>query len=51
MPRGKELQQLPMANTLPGMGDDNSKYSRESLGGITGKDRPKPAEARSGKKQ
>ncbi|WP_176167360.1 hypothetical protein [Mesobacillus jeotgali] len=35
MPRGKELEQLPMANTLPGMGEDRSKYNREILTGIT----------------
>ncbi|MBT2757328.1 hypothetical protein J7E71_15470 [Mesobacillus foraminis] len=42
MPRGKELEQLPMANTLPGMGEDRSKYNREILGGITTGERPQP---------
>lgn len=43
MPRGKELEQLPMANTLPGMGEDSSEFKREILTGITGDERPIPA--------
>ncbi|MGV2938912.1 hypothetical protein AB5I83_04925 [Mesobacillus sp. LC4] len=43
MPRGKELEQLPMANTLPGMGEDPSKFDREILTGITNDVRPMPA--------
>ncbi len=43
MPRGKELEQLPMANTLPGMGEDQSKYNREILNSITSDVRPHPA--------
>lgn len=45
MPRGKELEQLPMSNTGPGMGDDDSEFSRESLNGITDVTSPKPSEA------
>ncbi|WP_200792867.1 hypothetical protein [Bacillus massilinigeriensis] len=44
MPEGKELEQLPMANTLPGMGDDESKFSREKLVSLPSKDIPRPAE-------
>ncbi|SEN95645.1 hypothetical protein SAMN05192533_1316 [Mesobacillus persicus] len=43
MPRGKELEQLPMANTLPGMGEDRSKYNREVLGTIVTEEQPQPA--------
>jgi hypothetical protein len=43
LPRGKELEQLPMANTLPGMGEDKTKFNREILSGVTGADRPHPA--------
>ncbi|WP_186326868.1 hypothetical protein [Cytobacillus oceanisediminis] len=44
MPRGKELEQLPMANSLPGMGEDRSKYNREILTGITENAGTRPAE-------
>jgi hypothetical protein len=40
MPRGKELEQLPMANIAPSMGEDKSKYNRKSLNGMMGDDRP-----------
>ncbi|WP_042455750.1 hypothetical protein [Neobacillus dielmonensis] len=43
MPRGKELEQLPMANTLPGAGKDVSKYRREKVTGIVGNERPHPS--------
>jgi hypothetical protein len=42
MPRGKELEQLPMANTLPGAGEDMSEFNREILSGITTDVRPRP---------
>lgn len=48
MPRGKELEQLPMANTLPGMGEDQGRFNREILTGITGEERPKPAKGAAG---
>ncbi|MBT2683473.1 hypothetical protein [Bacillus sp. ISL-37] len=43
MPRGKELEQLPMANTMPGMGKDRSKFDRDVLTGITTDERPLPS--------
>ncbi|WP_226676354.1 hypothetical protein [Mesobacillus jeotgali] len=43
MPRGKELEQLPMANTMPGAGEDRSKFDRDVLTGITTDVRPMPA--------
>jgi hypothetical protein len=50
MPRGKDLEQLPMANTLPGMGQDRSKMDREVLGTITTSERPEPAKAGNSRK-
>jgi hypothetical protein len=44
LPRGKELEQLPMANTLPGAGKDTSKMNRTTLSGMTEGDIPKPAQ-------
>jgi hypothetical protein len=44
MPRGKELEQLPMANIAPGAGKDASEYDREVLGSIVSKERPQPSE-------
>ncbi|WP_170169168.1 hypothetical protein [Mesobacillus subterraneus] len=43
MPRGKELEQLPMANTLPGMGEDRSNFNRQVLTGMTTDERPMPS--------
>lgn len=43
LPRGKELEQLPMANTMPGAGEDRSKFDRDVLTGITTDVRPMPA--------
>ncbi len=40
MPRGKELEQLPMANIAPSMGEDKSRYNRKSLNGMVEGDRP-----------
>jgi hypothetical protein len=31
MPRGKELEQLPMSNIAPSIGDDQTKTNRVSL--------------------
>lgn len=43
MPRGKELEQLPMANNMaPGVGEDPSPMDREALTGILGGDYPHP---------
>jgi hypothetical protein len=44
MPRGKELEQLPMANTLPGAGKNATQYDREVLGSIVQKEQPRPSE-------
>ena len=49
MPRGKELEQLPMSNTLPGMGEDKSKYNREVLGTIVTGEQPQPAKVKKSK--
>jgi hypothetical protein len=43
MPRGKELEQLPMANIAPGAGEDPSPMDRESLTGYISGDRPHPS--------
>lgn len=51
MPRGKELEQLPMSNTLPGMGEDRSTYKREVLGTIVTGEQPQPAKGKNSKKQ
>lgn len=46
MPRGKELEQLPMANTsAPSIGDDKSKFNRTNLSGMTREERPSPSMA------
>ncbi|GHI00905.1 hypothetical protein [Neobacillus kokaensis] len=44
MPRGKELEQLPMSNTLPGAGKDAGKFNREILGSIVQNAEPQPNE-------
>lgn len=44
MPRGKELEQLPMANIAPGAGKDASRNNRDVLGGIVANDQPQPAD-------
>jgi hypothetical protein len=43
MPRGNELEQLPMANIAPGTGKDASKNNREVLGGIVRGEQPEPS--------
>lgn len=43
MPRGKELERLPMANALPGAGKDKSQYKRESLTSIVQNEQPQPS--------
>lgn len=45
MPRGKELEQLPMSNSAPSIGKDPSKFDREVLGSIVGKEQPMPSKA------
>jgi hypothetical protein len=46
MPRGKELEQLPMSHIAPGSpGEDSSRMNRESLRGITEEEPTAPAKA------
>lgn len=44
MPRGKELEQLPMSNIAPGAGKDATLNNREVLGGIVQGEQPEPSE-------
>jgi hypothetical protein len=44
MPRGKELEQLPMSNIAPGAGMDHEKFNRKSLNGTVKKVQPEPAD-------
>ncbi|MED4204006.1 hypothetical protein [Neobacillus mesonae] len=44
MPRGKELEQLPMSHTLPGAGQDTGKFNREVLGSSVQNVQPQPSE-------
>ncbi|WP_312472724.1 hypothetical protein [Neobacillus sp.] len=44
MPRGKELEQLPMANITPGTGKDATNNNREVLGSIISKEQPQPSD-------
>jgi len=43
MPRGKELEQLPMANTAPSIGRNPSKFDREVLASNVGGEQPMPS--------
>lgn len=51
MPRGKELEQLPMANIAPGAGDDSTGMDREMLQGIVEEERVTPAKVKNEKKR
>lgn len=44
MPRGKELEQLPMANIAPGAGKDASKLERQILSGNVPQTQPQPSD-------
>lgn len=44
MPRGKELEQLPMAKMAPGAGKDASRNNKEVLGGIVQGVQPEPSD-------
>jgi hypothetical protein len=44
MPRGKELEQLPMSNISPGAGKDARNTNREVLKGIVQQVQPQPSE-------
>ncbi|ALC90411.1 malate dehydrogenase [Bacillus sp. FJAT-18017] len=46
MPRGKELQQLPMSNIAPGAGQDRGPFERSSLKSITRDTQPQPSSIR-----
>ncbi|MDQ0154822.1 hypothetical protein [Robertmurraya andreesenii] len=43
MPRGKELEQLPMSNTAPSIGRNPSKFDREVLASNVGGEQPMPS--------
>lgn len=46
MPKGKELEQLPMSTvSAPGTGDDTGADNRDILKGLSGRERPFPAKA------
>lgn len=51
MPRGKELEQLPMANIAPGAGEDSTDRDRERLQGIIQDERATPARIKNEKKR
>ena len=40
MPSGKELEQLPMTNTAPGMGENRGPFEKESLSSFVDEVRP-----------
>jgi hypothetical protein len=44
MPRGKELEQLPMSNIAPGAGMDQQKLNRRSMEGVVQREQPEPAD-------
>ena len=45
MPSGKELEQLPMTNTAPGMGENRGPFEKESLSSFVDEVRPRPSKA------
>ncbi|MEH7107048.1 hypothetical protein [Bacillus sp. JJ1764] len=49
MPRGKELEQLPMSHISPGAGKDAGNFDREVLGSIVSKEQPQPGKIQRGK--
>ncbi|MGJ7921109.1 hypothetical protein [Neobacillus sp. LXY-4] len=44
MPRGKELEQLPMSHIAPGVGEDSMSKDREILSSVPIEERPMPSE-------
>ncbi len=46
MPRGDELNALPMPHTAPGAGKDLSEFDREDKSGITREETPRPAQVK-----
>lgn len=51
MPRGKELEQLPMSTIAPGAGEDSTKMDRENLQGMMDGEQVTPAKAGNNKKK
>jgi hypothetical protein len=43
MPSGKELEQLPMTNTAPGIGENRGPFEKESLSSFVDEVRPQPS--------
>ncbi|WP_156324561.1 hypothetical protein [Bacillus sp. FJAT-27245] len=48
MPRGKELEQLPMGKTAPGAGKDLGVFKRDTLKSFNRTTQPKPSLIREG---
>ncbi len=46
MPSGKELEQLPMNNTAPSMGENRGPFEKESLSSFVDEVRATPNKAR-----
>ncbi|WP_175384336.1 hypothetical protein [Bacillus sp. FJAT-27225] len=46
MPRGKELQQLPMSTIAPGAGKDRGPFERQSLKSVARDTQPQPSSIR-----
>ena len=44
MPKGKELEQLPKDNIVPGAGNDANRNNREVLGGIVQGEQPQSSD-------
>jgi len=43
LPSGKELEQLPMTNTAPGIGENRGPFEKESLSSFVDEVRPQPS--------
>lgn len=51
MPSGKELEQLPMDNTAPSMGENRGPFERETLSSFVNEFRPTPSKVQTQKKK
>jgi hypothetical protein len=51
MPSGKELEQLPMTNTAPGIGENRGPYEKETLSSFVDEVRPQPSKVEEQKKK
>ncbi|WP_428911206.1 hypothetical protein [Niallia sp. Krafla_26] len=51
MPSGKELEQLPMNNTSPSMGENRGPFDREALSSFVDEVRAAPSKVRTKKKK